>query len=591
MKDFFKFTLATVTGIILSGIILFILGIVTFFGIASSADSETIVKKNSIMMLDLNGTLVERTQETPFAFFSEIMGDKENVYGLDDILSSIKKAKENENIKGIYIQANALGASYASLQAIRNALVDFKTSGKFIVAYSDGYTQKLYYLSSVADKVLLNPKGMLQWTGLSATPIFYKDLLKKIGVEMQIFKVGTYKSAVEPFNSTEMSPANREQVTAFLSSIWNQVLEGVSTSRHLSKDSLNNYADRMLMFSPAEETVACGLADTLIYRNDVKDYLKKMAQVKEDDPLRILGLHDMINVKRNVPKDKSGNIVAIYYAAGEIVDAAQNGTDNLIVGNKVIKDLRKLKDDDDIKAVVFRVNSPGGSAFASEQIWNAVKELKAKKPVIVSMGDYAASGGYYISCLADTIVAEPTTLTGSIGIFGIVPNAKELTDKIGLSYDMVKTNKFADFGNLMRPFNDDEKLLMQAMINRGYEIFVGRCAEGRGMSKEAIKKIAEGRVWTGEKAKELGLVDILGGIDTAMEIATKKAGIENYTVISYPEKESWLSNLFNDTPNNYIESKLLNSKLGEYYQQFGLLKNLSDRSMIQARIPFELSLK
>lgn len=591
MKDFFKFTLATVTGIILSGIILFILGIVTFFGIASSADSETIVKKNSIMMLDLNGTLVERTQETPFAFFSEIMGDKENVYGLDDILSSIKKAKENENIKGIYIQANALGASYASLQAIRNALVDFKTSGKFIVAYSDGYTQKLYYLSSVADKVLLNPKGMLQWTGLSATPIFYKDLLKKIGVEMQIFKVGTYKSAVEPFNSTEMSPANREQVTVFLNSIWNQVLEGVSTSRHLSKDSLNNYADRMLMFSPAEETVACGLADTLIYRNDVKDYLKKMAQVKEDDPLRILGLHDMINVKRNVPKDKSGNIVAIYYASGEIVDAAQNGTDNLIVGNKVIKDLRKLKDDDDIKAVVFRVNSPGGSAFASEQIWNAVKELKAKKPVIVSMGDYAASGGYYISCLADTIVAEPTTLTGSIGIFGIVPNAKELTDKIGLSYDVVKTNKFADFGNLMRPFNDDEKLLMQAMINRGYETFVGRCAEGRGMSKEAIKKIAEGRVWTGEKAKELGLVDILGGIDTAMEIATKKAGIENYTVISYPEKESWLSNLFNDTPNNYIESKLLNSKLGEYYQQFGLLKNLSDRSMIQARIPFELSLK
>ncbi|MFV0546399.1 MAG: signal peptide peptidase SppA [Bacteroides sp.] len=591
MKDFFKFTLATVTGIILSGIILFILGIVTFFGIASSADSETIVKKNSIMMLDLNGTLVERTQETPFAFFSEIMGDKENVYGLDDILSSIKKAKENENIKGIYIQASALGASYASLQAIRNALVDFKTSGKFIVAYGDVYSQKLYYLSSVADKVLLNPKGMLQWTGLSATPIFYKDLLKKIGVEMQIFKVGTYKSAVEPFNSTEMSPANREQVTVFLNSIWNQVLEGVSTSRHLSKDSLNNYADRMLMFSPAEETVACGLADTLIYRNDVKDYLKKMAQVKEDDPLRILGLHDMINVKRNVPKDKSGNIVAIYYAAGEIVDAAQNGTDNLIVGNKVIKDLRKLKDDDDIKAVVFRVNSPGGSAFASEQIWNAVKELKAKKPVIVSMGDYAASGGYYISCLADTIVAEPTTLTGSIGIFGIVPNAKELTDKIGLSYDMVKTNKFADFGNLMRPFNDDEKLLMQAMINRGYEIFVSRCAEGRGMSKEAIKKIAEGRVWTGEKAKELGLVDILGGIDTAMEIATKKAGIENYTVISYPEKESWLSNLFNDTPNNYIESKLLNSKLGEYYQQFGLLKNLSDRSMIQARIPFELSLK
>ena len=592
MKDFLKFTLATVTGIILSSIVLFIIGMVTLFGIVSTADTETIVKKNSVMMLDLNGVLVERTQESPLGILSQLFSDDSNVYGLDDILSSIKKAKENENIKGIYIQASSLSSSYASLQAIRNALNDFKESGKFIVAYSDGYTQGLYYLSSVADKVLLNPKGMIEWKGIASAPLFYKDLLQKIGVEMQIFKVGTYKSAVEPFISTEMSPANREQVTAFINSIWGQVTEGVSASRSLPVDSLNALADRMLMFYPAEESVQCGLADTLIYRNDVRNYLKQWVDLKEDDRLPVLGLSDMINVKKNMPKDKSGNIVAVYYASGEITDYSGSSTsEEGIVGTKVIRDLRKLKDDEDVKAVVLRVNSPGGSAFASEQIWHAVKELKTEKPVIVSMGDYAASGGYYISCVADTIVAEPTTLTGSIGIFGMVPNVKELSEKIGLTYDVVKTNKFSDFGNIMRPFNQDEKTLMQMMITQGYDTFVNRCAEGRHMSKEAIEKIAEGRVWTGEAAKELGLVDVLGGIDTALEIAVRKAGIEGYTVVSYPAKQDLLSSLLNTKPTNYVESQILKSKLGEYYQQFGMLKNLKERSMIQARIPFELNIK
>ncbi|EFI05323.1 MULTISPECIES: signal peptide peptidase SppA [Bacteroides] len=593
MKDFLKFTLATVTGIILSSIVLFIIGMVTLFGIVSTADTETIVKKNSVMMLDLNGVLVERTQESPLGILSQLFSDDSNTYGLDDILSSIKKAKENENIKGIYLQASMLGTSYASLQEIRNALLDFKESGKFIIAYGDSYTQGLYYLSSVADKVLLNPKGMIEWKGIASAPLFYKDLLQKIGVEMQIFKVGTYKSAVEPFISTEMSPANREQVTAFINSIWGQVTEGVSASRSLPVDSLNALADRMLMFYPAEESVQCGLADTLIYRNDVRNYLKQWVDLKEDDRLPVLGLSDMINVKKNMPKDKSGNIVAVYYASGEITDYSSSSTsEEGIVGTKVIRDLRKLKDDEDVKAVVLRVNSPGGSAFASEQIWHAVKELKTEKPVIVSMGDYAASGGYYISCVADTIVAEPTTLTGSIGIFGMVPNVKELSEKIGLTYDVVKTNKFSDFGNIMRPFNQDEKTLMQMMITQGYDTFVNRCAEGRHMSKEAIEKIAEGRVWTGEAAKELGLVDVLGGIDTALEIAVRKAGIEGYTVVSYPAKQDLLSSLLNTKPtNNYVESQILKSKLGEYYQQFGMLKNLKERSMIQARIPFELNIK
>lgn len=592
MKDFLKFTLATVTGIILSSIVLFIISMVTLFGIMSASDTETIVKKNSVMMLDLNGTLVERTQEDPLGILSQWFGDESNTYGLDDILSSIQKAKENENIKGIYLQASSLGTSYASLQEIRNALLDFKESGKFVIAYADSYTQGLYYLSSAADKVLLNPKGMIEWRGIASAPLFYKDLLQKIGVEMQVFKVGTYKSAVEPFIATEMSPANREQVTAFITSIWGQVTKGVSASRNIPVDSLNVYADRMLMFYPSEESVKCGLADTLIYRNDVRNYLKKLVEIDEDDNLPIVGLSDMMNVKKNVPKDKSGNIVAVYYASGEITDYPSSATsEDGIVGSKVIRDLRKLKDDTDVKAVVLRVNSPGGSAFASEQIWHAVKELKTKKPVIVSMGDYAASGGYYISCVADTIVAEPTTLTGSIGIFGIIPNVKGLTDKIGLSYDVVKTNKYADFGNIMRPFNEDERSLLQMMITEGYDTFVSRCAEGRQMPKEAIEKIAEGRVWTGETAKKLGLVDELGGIDKALDIAVAKAGIEGYTVVSYPAKQDFFSSLLDTKPMNYVESQLLKSKLGEFYQQFGLLKNLQEQSMIQARIPFELNVK
>lgn len=592
MKDFLKFTLATVTGIILSSIVLFIIGMVTLFGIVSTADTETIVKKNSVMMLDLNGVLVERTQESPLGILSQLFSDDSNTYGLDDILSSIKKAKENENIKGIYLQASMLGTSYASLQEIRNALLDFKESGKFIIAYGDSYTQGLYYLSSVADKVLLNPKGMIEWKGIASAPLFYKDLLQKIGVEMQVFKVGTYKSAVEPFISTEMSPANREQVTAFINSIWGQVTEGVSASRSLPVDSLNALADRMLMFYPAEESVQCGLADTLIYRNDVRDYLKQWAELKEDDRLPILELNDMINVKKNTPKDKSGNIVAVYYASGEITDySGSSASEEGIVGTKVIRDLRKLKENDDVKVVVLRVNSPGGSAFASEQICHAVKELKTKKPVIVSMGDYAASGGYYMSCMADTIVAEPTTLTGSIGVFGMIPNLKGLSEKVGLTFDVVKTNKFADLGVIMRPFNQDEKALIQMSVAQSYDTFISRCAEGRHMTKEAIEKVGEGRVWTGEMAKELGLVDVLGGIDTALEIAVKKAGIEGYTVVSYPAKQDLLSSLLETKPTNYVESQILKSKLGEYYQQFGMLKNLKERSMIQARIPFELNIK
>ena len=588
MKDFFKFTLATITGIILTSIVMFVISIIVVFSMLSSTETETVVKKNSIMMLDLNGSLVERTSDN---IFKELFDKEDSTYGLDDILASIKKAKENDDIKGIYIQATSLNANFASLQEIRDALNDFKKSGKFIVAYSDNYTQGMYYLSSVANKVLLNPKGAIEWRGLASQPLFLKGLLEKLGIEMQVFRVGTYKAAVERFSATEMSPANREQVTAYITSIWNEIITDVAASRKVSVDSLNNYANRMLMFYPAEQTVKSGMADTLIYKNDVRDYLKQLVEIDKDDDLAVLGLDEMINVKKNTPKDKSGNIIAVYYAFGEIDGGSSSTDEDGIISNEVIKDLRKLKEDKDVKAVVLRVNSPGGSAFGSEQIWEAVCQLKKEKPVIVSMGDYAASGGYYISCAADTIVAEPTTLTGSIGIFGLIPNAKGLTDKLGLSFDVVKTHKFADFGNIMRGMNTDEQTLLQMYINQGYDLFVSRCAEGRKMSKKEIEKIAEGRVWTGEAAKKIGLVDILGGIDKALEIAVKKAKVEGYTVVGYPDRKNVLQELLNSKPGNYIESRMLKSQLGDYYNGFSMLKNLEKADFMQARVPFELNIK
>lgn len=588
MKDFFKFTLATITGIILTSIVMFVISIIVVFSMLSSTETETVVKKNSIMMLDLNGSLVERTSDN---IFKELFDKEDSTYGLDDILASIKKAKENDDIKGIYIQATSLNANFASLQEIRDALDDFKKSGKFIVAYSDNYTQGMYYLSSVANKVLLNPKGAIEWRGLASQPLFLKGLLEKLGIEMQVFRVGTYKAAVETFSATEMSPANREQVTAYITSIWNEIITDVAASRKISVDSLNNYANRMLMFYPAEQTVKSGMADTLIYKNDVRDYLKQLVKIDKDDDLAVLGLDEMINVKKNTPKDKSGNIIAVYYAFGEIDGGSSSTDEDGIISNEVIKDLRKLKEDKDVKAVVLRVNSPGGSAFGSEQIWEAVCQLKKEKPVIVSMGDYAASGGYYISCAADTIVAEPTTLTGSIGIFGLIPNAKGLTDKLGLSFDVVKTHKFADFGNIMRGMNTDEQTLLQMYINQGYDLFVSRCAEGRKMSKNEIEKIAEGRVWTGEAAKKIGLVDILGGIDKALEIAVKKAKVEGYTVVGYPDRKNVLQELLNSKPGNYIESRMLKSQLGDYYNGFSMLKNLEKADFMQARVPFELNIK
>ena len=588
MKDFLKFTLATIVGLLITGAIVTVLGIVTLLGFAATADTETAVKENSVFVLDLKGNVSERSFDNPFG---SLFGDNTTINGLDDIVASIKKAKENPNIKGLCLNAGGFACSTASLQEIRRALADFKESGKFLIAYGDSYTQSTYYLASIADNVILNPSGNISWHGMASRIMFYKDLLAKVGVEMQVFRVGTYKSAVEPYIANEMSKANKEQTLAYMQSLWNQIASDVSASRHLSTDSLNMLADKNMDYVPAAEYIQCGLADTLMYKEQVVDYLKTRLGITEAKKKpSVLTLGEMLNVKETAPKNKSKNLIAVYYAYGSIDNAMGGsfGTEG-IHSEQVILDLRRLREDDNVKAVVMRVNSPGGSAYGSEQIWREVSLLKEKKPVVVSMGDYAASGGYYISCAADWIVAEATTLTGSIGIFGMIPDpSKLLTETLDLHFDGVKTNRLADMGAMGRPMNTEERNLFQNMVNDGYELFTKRCADGRGMSVDAIKKIAEGRVWTGEMAKSLNLVDQLGGIDDAIAAAADRAKLDNYRIITYPEKTDFMTKLLsNVSPERYINEKV-ESMFGSYGKGLLFLKNIDKIDRLQALMPFDI---
>ena len=590
MKDFLKYTLATIVGLIACVIVISVISIVSVVGIAASAEKTTVVSDSSLFKLELKGSVTERLVENPFA---SLMSDEQNAMGLEDILTCIQKAAENDYIKGIYLEAGGIMASPASTEEIRNALIRFKETGKFVVAYGGNYSENDYYICSVADKVILNPQGLVDWHGVASQTIYFKDLLAQLGVEMEVFKVGTYKSAVEPYTSMEMSEENREQITAYTSSIWNNMVQGVSQSRGITPEKLNECADRYMAFTSPEETLAAGLVDTLLYMDETKDYLKQLMNADEKERLNVLSLDEVKNIQKNVPLDKSGNIIAMYYAEGQIVDVPSTtsmGTTPEIVGDKVCADLRKIRDDETIKAVVLRVNSPGGSAYASEQIWNEVVKLKEKKPVIVSMGDYAASGGYYISCAADTIIAQPNTLTGSIGIFGMFPNPHKLiTEKLKLNVETVKSNKRSDLGSMFRPYTADERAIMQRYINRGYALFTKRCADGRQMSIADIEAVAQGRVWTGEMAKDLGLVDLLGGIELAKEIAAEKAGIESYTLISYPKEENMLTMLLNQTKESYIEARM-GKVAGQFKNELNLIYNLEQMNNLQARMPYEIHL-
>ena len=588
MKDFLKYVLATIIGIIATSVFMCIVSIIMFASIALSSDSKPPLSDGTVLRIPLNGTVAERSTENPF---SKFMGNEAvETQGLDDMLKAIKVAKTDDRIKGIYLEGGIISADYASLQALRKALTDFKSSKKFILAYADGYTQGSYYVASVADKVLINPSGMLDWHGIASQPIFFTDLLKKVGVKMQVFKVGTFKSAVEPFILTQMSDANREQVQSFITDIWQGICKDVAQSRKLSTDSLNAYANRYTALADAPDYVKMHLVDSLAYIDGVRDHLRTLSR---QEKVTFISPTDLAQMEE---PSKATDEVTVYYAEGDIVDAISEtplGAQSAkIVGSKVVRDLDKLMNDDNVKAVVLRINSGGGSAYASEQMWHAIQLLKKKKPVVVSMGGMAASGGYYMSCGADYIYAEPSTLTGSIGIFGMIPDASELLgNKLGLHFDIVKTNQSADFGAMGRPFNEAEAAAMQGYVNKGYKLFLKRVADGRKMKTADVDKIAQGRVWTGNQALNIKLVDKLGSLDDAIAEAARRAKLKEYSVTAFPNKESWFDQLMNETvKKDYLEEKL-RVTLGEYYTPLQFVGTLDSKPSVQARIFYMPNLK
>lgn len=592
MKDFIKNVLATMVGMFGFFIVMGVIGMMSIIGMIASGNAAQNVEKNSVFVLNLSGTISEQGSENPLSMFT---GDNSLNSGLNDILSSIKKAKANDDIKGIYIEAGALAANYATLQEIRNALDDFRKSGKWIVAYGDFYTQGAYYVASVADKVYINPKGIVDWHGIGAQTMFYKDFMAKFGVKWEVVKVGTFKSATETFTEEKMSDANRLQTKTFIDGTWRNVCDAVSKSRGISVDSLNSYADSYLALQATETLVKAKMVDGMMYGDQVKDAVKKMMKLEKDDDIAQLTLNDMLNVK---DEKLEGSEIAVYYAEGDIVQdpkaATMFGNNNYIASRKVCKDLEDLMNDDDVKAVVVRINSGGGDAYASEQMWHQMSELRKVKPVVVSMGDYAASGAYYMSAPASWIVAQPNTLTGSIGIFAVIPDLSGLvTSKLGVRFDEVKTNRNSTFGNLMaRPFNAEEKAMLQASVNRGYSLFRQRVADGRRLPVESVEKIAQGRVWLATDALNIKLVDQLGGIDDAVKKAAELAKLKDYYTSDYPAAASWMDNLLNSMSSSgtYLDEQLRQT-LGDFYQPFTMLRSIDKREAIQARIPYAISIK
>jgi len=580
MKSFFKYLFATILGLFIFSVI----WVAIFFGIigvAMSGSKEVKISDNSVFELKLEGILVERHKNDVISSFASEINSSVSEIALDDIMASIDKATDNDNIKGIYLHIGDFSASVASLQEIYKGLEKFKKTGRFIVAYADSYGNGTYYLSSIADKVYMNPSGTLALTGINISTVFFKDLLSKIGVEVQIFKVGTFKSAVEPFTQTSMSEANRLQLTTFINSIWTEITKTIARNRGISDTEVNLYADSGLFLDDAQTAVQHKLIDSLVYSSDMKEIIEK----RVDKDYKTLTINDMKLVAQN--KEYSKNRIAIVYAVGEIDGSNKNdGIDS----EDISEDLLDIADNDKIKAVVLRINSPGGSAYGSEQIWKAVSVVKSKKPIVVSMGDYAASGGYYIACNTDRIFAQPTTLTGSIGIFGIFPNIGGLTDKLGIKFDNVKTNKYSDFGATYRPMNTEERAILQRYINNGYELFTKRCAEGRNMNIDSLKAIAEGRIYSGTDAMRLGLVDEMGGLEEAIAFAAKKANISDYTLKYYPSVKSLIEQI-SDIFSTSVEERIVKSQLGENYRLFRTIQRAQTTTGIKAIMPYSITVK
>ena len=581
MKQFLKFTLAAAVGLMLG-----VFSIIIIFSIlAASGDSKEVqLDKPHVLRLELNGEIQDRVEEMPFDL-SEITGQDVNILGLNDILANIKKAKTDENIKGIYIEIGMISAGFATREEIRNALLDFKESGKFITTYSEIYTQGSYYLASVADYICMYPEGGMELRGLNSTIPFFTNALKKMGIEPQVIRHGKFKSAVEPFMLTEMSDENREQIETYMGSIWEHFLKNVASDRELTRDRLNEIAEN-LEIQTTEDAVRLGLVDSLFYRDQFQNHLANLMEQENYDDINFVSLKKYNKVKNENARDKfKKEKVAVIYAQGEIQSG--EGSETVIGSERISKAIRKARKDEKVKAIVLRVNSPGGSALASDVIWREMKLANEEKPVVVSMGDVAASGGYYIACASDKIYASPNTITGSIGVFGIMPNIEELmTDKIGITFDNVKTNKFADLGSVNRPLTQEEYDIIQKGVVDVYNTFTSKVAEGRDMSQENVDDIGQGRVWSGTNAMDINLIDEYGGLEAAVAGAAELAELEDYRIYELPEQKDPFQELLEQLEED-MQTSWIKYQLGDQYKYYKTIQDIKHLKGVQARMPYQ----
>ena len=594
MEQFFKSVAATIVGIFAFGVIMIIFGFICLFGMVASSSGTPSLLDNSVMVLKLQGEISDKAEED---WLGEITGNQFNQLGMNKILSAIHKAKKEDKVKGIYLETGILQTDYATLQEIRGALADFKKSGKWIIAYGDNFSQGGYYLSSVANKVYVNPEGNIDWHGIASQTQYIKDVAAKFGVHFTVVKVGKYKSFTEMYTEDKMSDANREQVSRYINGLWQQILTEVSASRNINKDSLNHYADGIMAFEDSQLLKSRKLVDGFCYYDEIRDVVKKQLGLKSDEKIHQASMDDVNAAVED--SNALGDQIAIYYCQGNIVSAASSslyGSGQEIVSKQVIKDLQELGDDDNIKAVVLRINSGGGEAYASEQLWRAVSMLNKKKPVVVSMGGMTASGAYYMSMEARYVMAQPTTLTGSIGIFGALPDWSDLmTQKLGFKYDEVKTNRHSSYGTAgsTRHWTPEEIGILQANVNRGYALFRKRVADGRKLPVEQVEQIAQGRVWLGTDAKSIKLVDGLGNLNDAIAKAAQLAKISDYGTQEYPASADWMDQLLDrvsGTSGSYLDEQL-RLTLGDLYKPFMTIRNMKEKEPVQATLPFMLNIQ
>lgn len=594
MEQFFKSVAATIVGIFAFGVIMIIFGFICLFGMVASSSGTPSLLDNSVMVLKLQGEISDKAEED---WLGEITGNQFNQLGMNKILSAIHKAKKEDKVKGIYLETGILQTDYATLQEIRGALADFKKSGKWIIAYGDNFSQGGYYLSSVANKVYVNPEGNIDWHGIASQTQYIKDVAAKFGVHFTVVKVGKYKSFTEMYTEDKMSDANREQVSRYINGLWQQILTEVSASRNINKDSLNHYADGIMAFEDSQLLKSRKLVDGFCYYDEIRDVVKKQLGLKSDEKIHQASMDDVNAAVED--SNALGDQIAIYYCQGNIVSAASSslyGSGQEIVSKQVIKDLQELGDDDNIKAVVLRINSGGGEAYASEQLWRAVSMLNKKKPVVVSMGGMTASGAYYMSMGARYVMAQPTTLTGSIGIFGALPDWSDLmTLKLGFKYDEVKTNRHSSYGTAgsTRHWTPEEIGILQANVNRGYALFRKRVADGRKLPVEQVEQIAQGRVWLGTDAKSIKLVDGLGNLNDAIVKAAQLAKISDYGTQEYPASADWMDQLLDrvsGTSGSYLDEQL-RLTLGDLYKPFMTIRNMKEKEPVQATLPFMLNIQ